>query len=409
MSSSSSRKLLIDLFDAYYRARQNKRRTHNAAEFELDFESRLFALHREIVERTYTVSRSIAFIVQYPVHREVFAADFRDRVIHHLVYGYLSPLFERTFIYDAYSCRVGKGTALGRRRIAHFIRSCSRNYTRDCYILKVDILGYFMNMDRSILYTKIDDMIARPPAGLELDFDVDTVRWLLHKIVFHDPTASCHIKGDRSDWKGLPRTKSLFYAERGKGFPIGNLTSQLFGNVYLHDFDRFMRGTNGCRYYGRYVDDIIVVHESKEFLRALIPRMQVYLERELKLSLHPHKVYLQHYRNGVAFLGQVQKPGRQYLGKRTKGAFYRSVVHWNGVLEDQGGSLSEDQAKSFMASMNSYLGATRAVRAHRLRMKMFAHLAPGFWRYIAPDATRRKVVLRPVPGEHHAMIDGDRI
>jgi len=154
-------KLLIDLFRAYYDARRNKRSTVNVLAFEIDYERKLFGLYQEIKSGKYKISPSICFISFKPVQREIFAADFRDRIIHHLIYNYISPIFERLFINDSYSCRLGKGTSYGIKRLDHFIRSCSRNYFQDCYILKLDIKGYFMAMDRSILYQKVEKALSR--------------------------------------------------------------------------------------------------------------------------------------------------------------------------------------------------------------------------------------------------------
>ena len=146
--------LLTDIFRAYYDARKNKRKTANALRFELNFETQLFKLYEDIVNRTYKVSKSICFVIKRPVQREIFAGDFRDRIVHHLIFNYISPFFERLFINDSYSCRIGRGTSYGIKRVNYFIRSCSQNYTRDCYVLKLDISGYFMGINKMILYCK---------------------------------------------------------------------------------------------------------------------------------------------------------------------------------------------------------------------------------------------------------------
>ena len=164
-TNNNQKKLLNDLFQAYYDARRNKRNTISALKFEVDYEKKLFKLYEEIKNRNYQLNESICFISFYPVQREIFAADFRDRIVHHLIYNYISPIFERQFINDAYSCREGKGTSYGIKRIDHFIRSCSRNYKKDCYILKLDIKGYFMSMDRSILYEKIEKTLCKFGGG----------------------------------------------------------------------------------------------------------------------------------------------------------------------------------------------------------------------------------------------------
>ena len=322
-SGTSTCALLYDLFQAYYDARINKRNTINALAFEIDYEKKLFELYEQITNRAYQISRSICFIVFKPVKREIFAADFRDRIVHHLIYNYINPIFEPKFINDSYSCRTGKGTSYGIKRLEHFIRSCTQNYTKDCYILKLDIEGYFMAMDRTLLYERIKNHLIN--SNPKIHFDVNLVLYLLQIIIFNDPTKNCIIKGKKADWKGLPPTKSLFYSGNNKGFPIGNLTSQLFGNIYLNDFDHYIKYKLGIKYYGRYVDDFVIVHPNKEYLKSIIPLLSDYLQSHLSLKLHPKKIYLQHYTKGVKFLGVVVKPYRIYIGNQTKGTFYKKI------------------------------------------------------------------------------------
>lgn len=391
-----SKKLLYDLFRAYYDARRNKRSTVSALAFEVNYEQNLFELHQEIVARRYIIQPSICFIAKKPVLREVFAAGFRDRVVHHLVYNYISPFFERLFINDSYSCRKGKGTSYGIKRADHFIRSCSRNYQQNCHILKLDISGYFMSIDRSLLYSKVEKVVRRYQD--EAVFDVSLILYLIRSIIFHDPTKGCVIKGDRKDWIRLPKSKSLFFAGKNKGLPIGNLTSQLFGNVYLNDFDHFMKYKLKCCYYGRYVDDFFVVYHDKNFLKDLIPAVAEYLCDKLSLRLHERKIYLQHCRQGMPFLGVVIKPYRIYVGNKTKGGFYRCVQRWNQRLIQSAGNLSKEEVEKMVAGMNSYLGALKHYRTYRLRRKMLTEaLAPGWRRYVllnTADITAEFVKIR---------------
>jgi len=396
----NSKQLLCDLFQAYYDARRNKRNTVNALKFELDYEAKLFKLYQEIKSRTYKLSRNICFIIFKPVQREIFAADFRDRIVHHLIYNYINPFFERIFINDSYSCRDSKGTSYGIKRLDHFIRSCSRNYTRDCYILKLDIKGYFMSMDRSILYQKIEKILQKyntdcRGGGLNADFDIDLIFYLIRKIVFHDPTKHCIIKGVRDDWKDLPKSKSLFSAGKDKGFPIGNLTSQLFGNVYLNDFDHFIKHKLGCKYYGRYVDDFVIVHQDKEYLKSIILVLRKYLHERLGLELHNKKIYLQHFSKGVNFLGTVIKPYRVYIRNRTKGNFYQKIKYWNDFLSKNKFQLTKEEAKQFLACMNSYLGMMKHYRTYKLRQKILTrNLSIYFWNYIYIADDYSRIVLR---------------
>jgi RNA-directed DNA polymerase len=165
-------KITLDLFQAYFDARKNKRNTINALAFEKHLEANLFTLANEIIERKYAPKPSICFVVDKPVKREVFAADFRDRVVHHFIFNYISPIFEKTFINDSYSCRKGKGTHYGIKRIDHFIRSCSQNYSKDCYILKLDIKGYFMAMNKSLLYSKVKNELIRTKNKFNYDLNL---------------------------------------------------------------------------------------------------------------------------------------------------------------------------------------------------------------------------------------------
>ena len=217
---------LEEVFEAYFQCRKNKRRTCNALGFETDFEDSLIRLWEEIVDGTYYPGRSIAFIVTKPVKREVFAADFRDRIVHHLIAGKIMDLLEEEFIHDSYSCRVGKGTQYGIKRVAEFIRQCSKDYTKDCYILKMDIKSFFMSMDKPLLYKRLVAFLDEKYQGRDKSLLFELIR----KVIFNAPEENCCIKGQLSDWKGLPPSKSLFTVPKSKGLPIGNLTSQLFAN-----------------------------------------------------------------------------------------------------------------------------------------------------------------------------------
>jgi len=373
-------KLLIDLFRAYYDARRNKRSTVNALAFEIDYERKLFELYEEIKSRKYKISPSICFISFKPVQREIFAADFRDRVVHHLIYNYISPFFERLFINDSYSCRIGKGTSYGIKRLDHFIRSCSDNYKRDCYVLKLDIKGYFMAIDHFVLYQKVEKTLNRFQE--EASFDIDLISRLTSQVIFHNHIKDCRLKGTKKDWQGLPKTKSLFGAGENKGLPIGNLTSQLFGNVYLNDFDHFVKHKLGCKYYGRYVDDFVIVHQDKEYLKSIIPVLRKYLQDELLLELHPNKIYLQHFSRGAPFLGTIIKQHRVYIRNQTKGNFYKTIRYWNNFLAEER-NLAKESLAQFLASVNSYLGIMKHYNTYKLRRKILTeNLSPRFGDYI---------------------------
>ena len=196
-----------ELFQAYYDCRSNKRNTANALAFEMNYESKLLNLCEEINNGTYSPGRSIAFVVEKPVKREIFAADFRDRVVHHLIINKLNPLFEKQFIYDSYACRTGKGTHFGINRVTHFIRQCSQNYQLPCHILKLDIEGFFMHIDKNILFNRLQSFINEKYIAPDKELLIE----LCKKVIDNDPTKNCFIKGNQTDWNNLPATKSLFH------------------------------------------------------------------------------------------------------------------------------------------------------------------------------------------------------
>ncbi len=368
-------KILNDLFSAYYIARKNKRNTINAIKFEKDFEHKLFDLQNSIINRKYKPLPSTCFISEKPEKREIFAADFQDRVVHHLLYNYILPVFEKTFINDSYSCRKGKGTHYGIKRIDKFIRSCSNNYKNDAYILKLDIKGYFMGINKILLYDKVkQELIKRKNV---IDFDLPTILYLLEETIFNLPTKNCIIKGKKSNWNGLPKTKSLFHTKINCGLPIGNLTSQLFGNIYMNQFDHFVKREFKIKYYGRYVDDFILVHNDKEYLKSLIEPIRDYLKSQLRLELHPKKIYLQHYEKGVKYLGAVIKPHRIYIAKRTKGNFHNAINRQNTIVRKHKPSV--DEQKDFINSMNSYLGILKHYKTYKLRKKTIFKNLSAYW------------------------------
>jgi len=166
------------LFAAYYDCRRNKRNSSSALKYELNYESNLLQLYEEIITGNYNPAPGFCFIIKKPVKREVFAPAFRDRVVHHLLFNYLSPIFEKAFLPDGYSCRKGKGTHYGIKRVDHFIRSYSDNYQKNCYILKLDIKGYFMSIDRVLLYDKLKSVLLNQKQKPE--FDMSRICYLPH-------------------------------------------------------------------------------------------------------------------------------------------------------------------------------------------------------------------------------------
>ena len=330
--------LFRDLHRAYYAARRKKRGKDYQREFESRLETNLRELCDDLYRRRYRARPSTCFIITDPKRREVFAADFRDRIVHHLYFNYVHEMLERTFIADSYSCIRKRGTSYGIRRLERHIRQASLNYTEDCYVLKMDVKGYFMHIDRrrllEITLKRLDRMsvhriMKRHPQTWGDMLDMDFVRYLTREIIMLNPMENCAIHGSPRDWDDLPHDKSLFHAPTGCGLPIGNLTSQLFSNVYLGEFDDFMKRTLKCRHYGRYVDDFYVVSPDNAWLRSLAMPVKCFLEKEMGLDIQSGKTVICPTRMGVEYLGAYLKPWRTYVSRTTLNRMSKKWKTWH--------------------------------------------------------------------------------
>ena len=343
--------LLTDLFKAYYDARRNKRNTPSQLRFEFNLETNLIQLYYELRDKRYIPSPSVCFIVHESVKREVFASDFRDRVVHHLYYNYVSDLFDKQFIYDSYSCRKGKGTLLGIERLQHHIRSVSRNGTRDAYILKMDIHGYFMSINRSILREMVYEMIRKVSLPRE---HCDIVCYLTDIITMKDPTQCAIIRGKPNDWDDLPPSKCLSCSPAGVGMPIGDLTSQLFSNIFLNKLDWFVTDTLGFKHYGRYVDDFYIIDTDRQKLKSALPKIVKKLS-SMGLVLHPNKIRLQPVIQPVTYLGAVVYPFYRHCSPRTMHKFLNYKQIYIELIETPN-SYTQIDMQRCLSSMNSYVG-----------------------------------------------------
>ena len=362
--------LLSDLYQAYLDARRHKRNKPYQKLFEAQLERNLSTLCDELWSRTYKPRASTCFLIHDPKLREIFAADFRDRIVHHLYYNYVHEMLERTFIFDSYSCIKHRGTHFGINRLERHILQESQNYREPCYVLKMDIRGYFMHINRQLL---LDITLRRLRhmawkqccrSGImtwKMCVDMDFVEYLSREIILLNPTLGCFKHGNCEDWRMLPREKSLFCSPEGCGLPIGNLTSQLLSNVYLGELDDFVKRCLHCRHYGRYVDDFYVVSADTTYLRSLIPKIREFLKDKLMLQLHEGKIQICDVRYGVGFLGAFLKPHRRYVGISSLSRMERKVA----MLRAKPDGLS------FRSSANSLLGILSHYRSFNIQRQMF--------------------------------------
>lgn len=299
---------LVEIHRAFRQCRKGKRATMNALAFELNLEEELFALQESLNNRSYQPGRSIAFLVAKPKMREIFAADFRDRVVHHVLVRRLELGWERRFIHDSYACRQQKGTHAGVRRLQCFCRKVTANASRPAWYLQLDIRGFFMRINRRILFARLDRYFVN-----------NDERWLTQTLLGHQYTENFQARRCRvSDFLKLPDHKTLFKAGADRGLPIGNLTSQFFANVYLDTMDQFVKRKLACRYYLRYCDDFILLHKDQGQLQSWRQSIVAFLRDELGLELNQRQ-RLRPVADGVDFLGYIVRP--HYLLIR------RRVVH----------------------------------------------------------------------------------
>jgi hypothetical protein len=235
--------------------------------------------------------------------------------------------------------------------------------------MKLDLSGYFMSINRKILYDKVvrtlmkyADRVNRAGVRFSDALDYNLLMFLTREIVFHDPITNCFIRGDMSEWEGLPADKSLFFSAEGCGLPIGNLTSQLFSNIYLNDFDHYVKRVLKVEHYGRYVDDFYLIHPSRRFLVEKMEQIKEYLKDSLGIKVHPRKIYLQPLSRGVPFLGVVIKPYRIYLARRT-------VVNFKAAMA-RGEKYYRENPERLVQVLNSYLGLTMHHNTFNLRKRV---------------------------------------
>ena len=350
--------LLRMLWVAYLDARKCKRATTDQFRFEVNAAENLIRLRDDIMERRYEPGRGIAFIVNDPVMREIFAAPFRDRVVHHVLYNLAYDWWDKRLIYDSYSCRLNKGVLLGAQRLRKMENKAINEFHEPIYIIKMDIQGYFMSLPRDGLYTRVKWGLDQQYKGKK-PREYYLTKYLWRKIIYDNPTQGVRKKGNRNEWKRLPNSKSLFCQRPGTGIVIGNLSSQLLSNIYLDQLDRFVKYVLKYKYYGRYVDDFYILVPKSQLKQAVrdCEAIKEFL-RGMRLHLHPNKFYIQNINRGVVYLGIRVYPNRLMPGPRVVRRYKRATKLVTAGLKDE-------------ATMLSYLGQFVHLKSNRIQKKIF--------------------------------------
>lgn len=360
----NNKELLDALWLCYDQARKNKRGTADEHKFELNEADNIYRLYLDIIGRSYKVRRSKAFITHNPVIREIFAAQFRDRIVHHLLFEMTGEWWIKRFIPDSYSCIKHRGTDYGIERMRKFMNQATDGGAKEAYIIQLDIRGYFMSLPREKLFEQILWGLNRQYPNRSYDkiekWQYELYRYLWSEVIFDDPVEGVRMAGSKKQWEPLPKNKSLFHREPGVGIVIGNLTSQLLSNIYLDQLDRFMKYDMGFKWYGRYVDDFFVIVQKDELEYALLVIDAILPELLdcLGLELHTGKTKIQPVRNGAKFLGKFIHTDYIQLGKRTKDRFYRATIK-------RSMDLVGDE------TIISYLGLGKHYKAEKMTKKIF--------------------------------------
>lgn len=329
-----------NLFLAWDAFKSDKQNRDDVQKFEWQLEKNILQLQRELKNKTYKHGPYIGFYIHDPKQRHIHKASVRDRVLHHSVFSVINPIFEETFVSTSFSCRIGYGTHRGVAVLERIARRIHKNRTSPCFVLKCDIKKFFNTVDHNILLSILKRRIKD-----------DEAVWLLQEII-----------------ESYSSPQSTIFEK--KGLPIGNLTSQLFANVYLNEFDQFIKHGLKIKNYIRYTDDFAIVSDNKSFLENLIEPIRKFLQDKLALELHPRKVIIRKLHRGVDFLGYIVLPRYRLLRTKTKQRILKKLH--KRVSEHKSGVITKWMLEQ---SLQSYLG----VLSHADTYKFGNELKNQFW------------------------------
>ncbi len=309
---------LDNLLLAWQEFIKGKRKKKDVQEFSLNLMDNILSLHYDLTNHIYEHGEYQAFNINDPKPRSIHKAIVRDRLLHHAVYRILYPFFDRTFISDSFSCRIKKGTHKAINRFRSFGYKVSKNNTKTCWILKCDIRKFFANIDHEILIGILKEYIL-------------------------DQNIICLLQEVIGSFSICPKV----------GLPLGNLTSQLFVNIYMNKFDQFVKHKLKAKYYIRYSDDFVILSDNQRWLKDQIPKIKNFLNNKLKLTLHPNKLFIKTVYFGLDFLGWVHFPDHRILRRATRRRILRKI-----------NDNPNEQAR------NSYLGLLSHGNTNKLKQKL---------------------------------------
>lgn len=384
---------------AYAECLKNKTTSKEATRYRINDED-ILKLMIECEERRYEPAKSICFCVSSPKVREIFAANFRDRIVQHWICLRIEPLLEARFIEQgnvSWNCRKGRGTHRAVEALRQDILYVSDNYKEESWVGRFDVVSFFMSIDIGIMEKIAIELVEREYKNK----DKGLLIYLLKTTIRHRPQDNSEKRGDIRLWKQMSKGKSLFDVERCRGMPIGNITSQLLANLYMSYLDEHM--IELCKKkdarYERFVDDFAIVTHTKTDLIELRNAAEKYLNEKLHLKMHHDKQYIQEVKKGVKFVGSVIKMKRLYVSNRTVGALTEKLKELNDVLKtiEQKGQYEVRDAwelERYESSLNSYLGMTKNRQSYNIKRGTFEKYGGKLWNYYTVMGRFEKVKLR---------------
>ena len=381
----------LSFFYAAQSCDKNKRSSNDCIEFSLDSSDNIVRLWRDCITMRYEPSPSDVFIVPYPVKREVFGANYRDRVVHHWIAERIEPLLEARFDRQgnvSKNCRKGYGCLCAVQSLSSKLRTLTVDYTKEAVVIRLDIKGFFMSIDKDILWWMYEDLIMTEYHAP----DRDLLLYLLKKTIYDAPQQHFIRRSPPSFWHGLPRDKSLMDNPPRVGIAIGKLISQLSANFYMSVLVDFLQHDLKVEALEMFMDDFVIL-DTKGFAHAskMVDKIRTFCRDILHITLHPKKIYIQPYQKGVLYVGAMVKPGRVYISKRTLGAAFRRIHFYNLKLQEGKGA---EYAERFVATMNSYLGLMVHYNTYNKRKLLVSMLDRGWYKYIMVEGHFTKVILR---------------
>ena len=374
-----------DIIEAYKTARRNKRKSADQVEFELHWEGNCLRLYEDIVNRCVQPT-AYTFITDIPKPREVFASDMGTRVLHHYLDIRLRPLLERRMSLHTFNNRVGMGQNACQNALVRDIYQVSEGFTRDAWIIKVDISGCFPNISQDIAFRQLEQVVLQDYN----ESDRDDVLYILRVCVFSYPTHHCYRKSPFEKWTSIAPHKSLFNKPDGTGAAIGHLIWQNAVNYYFHDIDEWIQSVGIT--FERFVDDMVFVVQNKTaFLAYVIPELRRRL-LPLGAKLNEFKFYCQHYTKGVEWIGCHIKMDRIYPNSR----IMRRAKMKVGVLNRH---VCMGKIEKILSTMNSYFGICKNTNGYNQAMDLVRRVSEGWQRFVTFD--QHRVCLQALPEYSH--------